>query len=105
MVKRLIFVALAPLLTLAAMFALLRYLWSAFTDPAKAWAIAVAFDDLANVGANGRLGQTISSRAAYAEKSGKAWGCLMCKLLDAVNPGHCAKALSAVNQNLNRGRV
>ncbi|MDA8095598.1 MAG: hypothetical protein M0T84_17155 [Betaproteobacteria bacterium] len=75
-----------------------RMLWAAWTAPSEAWEIAVAYDALGNVAGNGRLGQTISSRAAHARP--KRWACLLCELLDAVDPGHCDRAMSAEDQNL-----
>ena len=85
--------AIAPL-------ALLRMLWAIFTNPGEAWQIAIAFDDLANVATNGRLGQTISSRAAHDRP--QVWACWLCKLLDAVDKGHCDRAMTAQDQNLEK---
>ena len=105
MKSRLILLLLFPLLAIALVLVLLRYLLAIVQSPAKAWTLAVGVDDLANVAGNGRLGQTISSRAAYAMQAGKPWGCWMCALLDWVNPGHCKKALTATNQNLEQGKI
>lgn len=77
-----------------------RMLYAVFTAPDKAWAIAVAVDGAGNVAGNGRLGQTISARAASARQEGRRWGCFLCKLLDLVDPGHCARAASDPVQNL-----
>ena len=98
MKRTLVLLALLPLLLLACLLSLLRYLWAAFTAPSKAWTIAVAIDDLGNVAANGALGQTISSRAAHDRP--QRWACLMCWLLDQVDPGHCDRAMTAQDQNL-----
>ncbi len=78
----------------------LRMLWSIFSNPDKAWLIAVAIDDAGNVAGNGSIGQTISSRAAQARQAGRKWGCFLCKVLDVAQPGHCAKALTDPEQNL-----
>ncbi len=78
--------------------ALLRFFVCCFTNPAKAWQIAIAVDDLDNVAGNGRLGQTISSRAAHARP--RRWACLLCRFLDWVDPGHCDRAMTATSQNL-----
>lgn len=80
--------------------ALLRMLWAIFTNPDEAWQVALAFDDLANVATNGRLGQTISSRAAHDRP--QVWACWLCKLLDAVDKGHCDRAMTAQDQNLEK---
>ena len=85
---------------LAAPLALARMLYAIFTNPARAWLIALAFDDLGNVATNGALGQSISSRAAHARP--KLWAMLMCKLLNTLDPGHCDRAMTAQDQNLEK---
>lgn len=79
--------AVAPL-------ALVRMLFAIFTAPDKAWLIAVTFDKLANVASNGNPNQTISYRAAVSEKQGEQWGCILCRFLNILDPGHCLKALT-----------
>lgn len=85
-------------LWLVAPLALARMLWAIFTAPERAWTIALAFDDLGNVATNGTLGQSISSRAAHDRP--QMWACVLCKLLDALDPGHCDRAMTAKDQNL-----
>lgn len=80
--------------------ALVRFAYSIITNPSKSWKIALGFDDLDNVAFNGRLGQSISARAANAQKAGKTWGNDLCEILGTINPGHCARALVAQDQNL-----
>ncbi len=80
--------------------ALVRFFVCCFTNPAKAWVIALGVDDLGNVAFNGRLGQSISSRAAHARP--RMWGCVMCRVLDWLDPGHCDRAMTAVDQNLEK---
>ena len=89
-----------PVLLFGMLVILIRYLWCAFFNVQQAWRIALGEDLDANVALNGRLGQSISSRAAVACKAHRPWGCVVCALLDDVNPGHCAKALTAQDQNL-----
>lgn len=43
----------------------------------------------------GASNETISERAAKARNSGLRWGCILCRLLDKVNPGHCDLALTS----------
>ena len=93
-------VLIVPVLVLAFAVILLRYLSCIVMNVPKAWVIALSIDDAANVACNGRLGQSISSRAAVAWSAHKRWGCILCKLLDEVSPNHCAHALTAVDQNL-----
>ncbi len=97
---RVALVLILPLIVLAMLVDLVRYVWSIAFNVKKAWAIALAQDDAANVALNGRLGQSISSRAAFACKAHREWGCITCTLLDDVNPGHCLRAISAPDQNL-----
>lgn len=78
---------------------LTRMAWAIITkNTARAWLIAISFDDLGNVGGNGRLGQSISSRAAHARP--KLWARCLCWVLNKINPGHCDRAMTAKDQNL-----
>lgn len=58
-----------------------------------AWGVAVALDQLANAVLCGDPDETISSRAAKAARRGRRWGCVLCRLLDALDPGHCERSL------------
>lgn len=40
----------------------------------------------------GSYNETVSRRAAYARDAGAGWGCILCKWLDRINPGHCENA-------------
>lgn len=91
--SRLKLIALLPLLILAPPIALVRYCWSIATNPERAWRIAIGFDQLGNVAANGSEDETISSRAARARSKGRRWGCILCRWLDAIDPGHCDKSV------------
>ena len=74
---------------IAAGLALVRMLYCMFTNPHKAWMIAIAFDRLVNASANGDPDETISSRADRARKERRTWGCVLCAILDWIDPGHC----------------
>jgi hypothetical protein len=100
MVKTIVLLLLAALLPAFAVLISLRLLWCAAFSPTRAWQIAIALDDFANVAANGTLGQTISYRAATAMRQGKRWGCVLCGWLDEVDPGHCTRALNDPKQDL-----
>lgn len=39
--------------------------------------------------------ETLSRRAARARNGGKRWGCILCRVLDAVVSNHCDDALAA----------
>lgn len=59
----------------------------------RAWRLAVSYDQLANTALGGSEDETISSRAAKARRSGRIWGCVLCRLLDAIQPGHCDSSI------------
>jgi len=88
----LILVLLLPALLVVPILALIRYCWAIITNPPKAWRIAVGYDQLANVALNGDEDETISSRAHRAAQNGRAWGCVLCKLLDKLDKNHCEKS-------------
>ena len=90
--QRIVLLLLTLPLMLAPVVALVRYLWCIAANPARAWRIAIGYDQLANVAANGSEDETISSRAARARDKGSRWGCVLCKLLDALEKDHCTKS-------------
>lgn len=90
--SRTVLIALLPVLTIAPLLALVRYLWTVLTNPSRAWRIAIGFDQLVNVAANGHEDETISSRAARVRDEGGRWGCVLCKWLDKLDPNHCDKS-------------
>ena len=92
--KRIALLALFPLLFIGLIFVAFRYLCSIVTNTDKALNIADMIDQSANVGANGRLDETISARAAKAQIAGRKWGCILCKILNAIQTDHCKKALA-----------
>lgn len=51
--------------------------------------VLIAIDQLANAILRGRPVETISLRSAIARDRGKRWGCVMCKLLEAIVANHC----------------
>ncbi|MDD5175758.1 MAG: hypothetical protein PHQ05_04975 [Sterolibacterium sp.] len=58
----------------------------------RAWPVAVANDQAFNaalVGKPGSEDETISSTAGKAQRRRKRWGCILCRLIDLVDPGHC----------------
>lgn len=90
--KRWSLLAILPVLLAVPLFALARYLWCIVSSPERAERIAVGFDQLANVAANGRSTETISARAFRAAGEGRRWGCILCKMLDKIDKDHCRKA-------------
>lgn len=60
----------------------------------RAWPVAVANDQALNAALVGRPGsedETVSSRAGKAAQSGRRWGCVLCRMLDWFDPGHCTR--------------
>lgn len=59
--------------------------------------LLIAIDQLANTVLAGNPDETISSRAHKAvlksRQTGKTWGCVLCRILDLVDPNHCAKSV------------
>ena len=67
-------------------------LGAAIVGSNRAWPVAVANDQALNAALVGRAGsedETVSSRAGKAARKGKVWGCVLCRLLDKIDPGHC----------------
>lgn len=96
--KRVYLVLLLPLLILAWVWWLAKYLWAIAADPQHAWELAIAKDQLANAAFNGSEDETISSRAGRHCRDShpedrEQWACLLCKLLDKLDPNHCEKSI------------
>ena len=90
---RLALLALWPLLLLGMAYTVLRYPFAALLSPNKALRMATAIDEAANVAINGYGDTTISARAARARNAGRRWGCVLCRLLDMLDKGHCDRML------------
>lgn len=56
---------------------------------------AVLLDEAVNTILGGSPNETISERAAKARNAGRRWGCILCRLLNRINPGHCDNALTS----------
>lgn len=52
-------------------------------------------DEGGSVATGGSPNETISERAAKARNAGRRWGCVLCRWLDDVQPGHCDNALTS----------
>ncbi|RWJ03509.1 hypothetical protein [Mesorhizobium sp.] len=55
--------------------------------------LRTALSTLLNALLGGEAPETLSYRSAKARRSGKRWGCLMCRLLDAFDRDHCDRTL------------
>ena len=88
---RIALLALWLLCQLANVIACVWMLLAALAGSPRAWRLAVSYDQLANTAFGGDEDETISSRAGKASVSGRRWGCVLCRLLDWLDPGHCAR--------------
>lgn len=61
----------------------------------RRWAfnVLIGIDQLANAITGGDPDETISSRAGKARRQGRWWGCVLCRLLDRIDPRHCAESI------------
>jgi len=58
----------------------------------RAWTIALAYDRVGNAATGGSDKELITERAARGTKEGNRGWCLLCRLLDKVDPNHCEKS-------------
>jgi hypothetical protein len=65
---------------------------SAIGGSDRAFRVAVSNDQTLNAALAGSEDETISSRAHRAAQNGRAWGCVLCKLLDKLDKNHCEKS-------------
>jgi hypothetical protein len=89
---RLVLLAVYPICLVASLYAAWRMFYLIGKNPDKAWVMAVAHDQLGNAAMNGNPDETISSRADRARTAGRRWGCIICGLLDRLDPNHCRKS-------------
>ncbi|MCP1289808.1 hypothetical protein NK214_06345 [Chromobacterium sp. S0633] len=59
----------------------------------RAVRVAVALDQAANAAIGGSEDETVSSRAAKGARAGRWHWCILCRLLDWIDPGHCEKSI------------
>lgn len=57
--------------------------------------LLILLDQALNTLAAGSPNETISERAAKARNAGRKWGCVLCRFLNWINPGHCDNALTS----------
>lgn len=62
------------------------------TNPPKAMRIFLGVDRATNAALGGDVSESISGRANRARKSGRTWGCVMCKALNWFDKSHCEKS-------------
>lgn len=86
--------AIALLCALAGFVAFIWLLCCAIVGNDRYWRIAIGFDQAVNAAFGGNEDITISTRAAEARDRGERWGCVLCWLLDRVDPKHCDESLA-----------
>lgn len=92
-VSRMAMVAIWLLCQLAHIVASVWMLLAALYGSKRAWKLAIGYDQLANVAFGGDPDETISSRAGKEKKRGRRWACVLCRLLDKLDPDHCEKSI------------
>lgn len=90
---RLSMIAVWGLCQIIAVIASVWMLVAALAGSRRAWTLAVAHDQLANAVFGGSEDETLSSRAGKAARKGKRWACVLCRLLDRLDPNHCEKSI------------
>lgn len=55
--------------------------------------IGIALDRLVNAVLRGNPSETLSQRLGRAQAAGSRRACIVCRLLDLINPRHCAWSL------------
>lgn len=55
--------------------------------------VLIGVDQLLNAILGGLPDETISSRAAKAARKGRAWGCVLCRVLDIFHRDHCERVI------------
>ena len=96
MKNRVVLLALFPLLLVALLLWVVKYLWAIIFAPNHGWRLAVSADQLANSAFNGHEDETISSRAGrhnQDDEHKECWAVWLCWLLDKVDPDHCNKSM------------
>ncbi|WP_024302210.1 hypothetical protein [Pseudogulbenkiania sp. MAI-1] len=91
--RRLKLIALWVAALLAAGFALTWGLFAALAGSDRALRIAVAQDQAANAAIGGSEDETISSRAGKGAMKGVWHWCLLCRVLNWIDPQHCQQSL------------
>ena len=89
------FILIAALLLICQLAHVVASLWAllaALVGSPRAWRIIVAYDRVGNAATGGRDTETISSRANRGRNEGRRTWCLLCRLLDRLDPDHCKRS-------------
>lgn len=77
----------------AGLFAMAWALLAALAGSPRAVRVAVALDQAANAAIGGSEDETISSRAGKGAMKGVWHWCLLCRVLNWIDPQHCQQSL------------
>lgn len=91
--RRLLLIVLTPVLLIAWAIVPLAYALLVAISPPHAWRVAVAIDQAVNASTKGDEDETISSRAGKGARRGVWHWCLLCRVLDWLDPGHCEREI------------
>lgn len=92
MLRRLVYVGLAFFIALMQLAMLPWLLVLCALAHRRGERAMMAYDQALNALTGGSEDETISSRAARARDRGKRWGCVLCGVLDWLDPNHCSKS-------------
>lgn len=92
MLRRLVYVALVGLIAVMQIVMLPWLLVLAALAHRRAERTMMAYDQALNALTGGHEDETVSSRAARARDRGRRWGCVLCGVLDWLDPDHCNKS-------------
>lgn len=59
------------------------------------YSVCCALGILLNAVCGGEAKQTLCTRGALAQRSGKRWGCVLCQIAERLDPGHCSRSLAS----------
>lgn len=91
---RLILCPIWLLCLIAAVMSLVWQLTAILFSPARAWKIAIGYDQLANATWGNDPDETISSLATKSARKRRAWWAIaLCWVLEKLDPGHCGRAI------------
>nr|WP_294864336.1 hypothetical protein [uncultured Pseudogulbenkiania sp.] len=93
MARRLILFGLWLASLLAMLMALAMSLLQLLAGSPRAVRVFVGADQTLNAAIGGNEDETISSRAGKGARRGVWRYCLLCRLLDQIDPGHCERSI------------
>jgi hypothetical protein len=96
---RLLLFILLLICQVAAFLGPIRAGWAILTGSYdRAFEIIKSYDRLGNAVTNGKATDFISTRAHIARAKKRRWGCVLCRILDAIEEDHCANSPLTVEQ-------